>query len=262
MPTTILSWVLICISALFSGHSPKPIAGKTFTLEYAPQKAGILADAPKIWVVYAFDYWGTKAHQKQRGERGETDLFLNVLFPDSGRAQKIAMIKKGKKWLANISIPSEAALLPYYFTDGVRNDDNGCKTFVSYIYNKKGKPVRDARFRNVDFLLMAGQNTAAVLEEIREETADYPDNFMAHVVYWRFKFFETISPDTLNQLLIEANSYFAKLHRQFGDTVLNYKALSLNDINRIIQLSLSDRIHEPFVAGLLKIVNATIAETV
>jgi thiol-disulfide isomerase/thioredoxin len=262
MKTFALVLILVCSIACASFGADKPVAGKPYTLLYDPLSSGILSDANQIWVVYAFDYWGTRIVQKLRGERGEGDLFQNVLYPDEGRSAKVKMARHANLWKAEILIPAEAALLSYYYTDGTRNDFNDRKTYVSYVYNESGDPVRGARFRNVDFLIMSGKGLSAILEEIRTEIEHYPDQFTAHVVYWRFRFFDTISPDTLSKLVLESDRHFEKLYNQFGDTVLNYKVLSLNDINRIVQLSLRDRLDEPPVADLIKTVNSRIIKSI
>ncbi|MBI4428324.1 MAG: TlpA family protein disulfide reductase [Ignavibacteriales bacterium] len=262
MKAFLLSLVGMCIFAcsvtLRSSEADRPIAGKSYYLLYDPSKTGKLSDAHQLWVVYALDYWGTKAVQKLRGEGEETDLFENVLDPDSERASRVEMVKRGKLWRAEISIPANAALLSYYITDGIRNDFNNQKTFVSYVYNENGKPVRGARFRNIDFLLMSGRGVPSILQEIRNEIGDYPDHFLAHMVYWRFRFFETISPDSISLLLSELDQHFSRLQNQFGDSVLNYKAMSLNDVNRVIQLSFRDRLKEPTVVAITKSVNTGI----
>lgn len=262
MKTLALVLLLLCsISCAFSA-SDKPVAGKLFTLMYVPSASGILSDPNQISVVYVFDYWGTRVTQKLKGEAGPSDLFQNVLYPDEGKTTEVKMIRDGRLWKADILIPRGAALLSYYFTDGTRNDYNDGKTYVSYVYNENGTPVRSARFRNIDFLIMAGAGLPTVLEEVQNEVKDYPDQFITHVVYWRFRFFDTTSPDTLNKLVAEADVYFDKLYKQFGDTALNYKALSLNDINRIVMLSLSDSLSQPRVADLIKTVNSRIIKTI
>jgi thiol-disulfide isomerase/thioredoxin len=257
-----LAIILVCTTVFSSFSANKPVAGKTFSLVYDASASGVLSDANQVWVVYALDYWGTTAVQKLRGEGGPSDLFQNVLNPDPGRAFKVAMVKREKLWTADISIPAGAMLLSYYVTDGDRSDFNDRKTYVSYIYDDRGNPVRGSRFRNVDFLFMAGKTHSEILKEIHDEFTHYPDNFIAHTIYWRFRFFETISPDTLTMLVSESDRHFADLHRQYGDTVLNYKALSLHDIDRIVQLSLRSRMQEPIVANLITSVNTDILASI
>ncbi len=109
---------------------------------------------------------------------------------------------------------------------------------------------------------MAGKGVPAILEESQNEVRDYPDQFITHLVYWRFRFFDTTSPDTLSKLVTEADVYFDKLYKQFGDTVLNYKALSLNEVNQLVQLSLRDSMSNPPVAALVKSVNTKIIKTI
>ncbi|MBI3006301.1 MAG: redoxin domain-containing protein [Ignavibacteriales bacterium] len=250
-----------CSVTFLSSDRDKPIAGKSYTLLYDALDVGILSEADQVWVVYAIDYWGTRAVQKLRGE-GESDLFQNVLEPDSGRASRILMVRSGRYWKAEIPIPANASLLSYYFTDGTRYDYNNRKTYISNIFDDNGKPVRGSRFRNVDFLLMSGAGAASILEELRKETNEYPDHLLAHLVYWRFRLFDTVSPDTLRMLMSELEQYYTKLQGQYGDTVLNYKALSLDEINRIIRLSLQNRSKESVVADLTKSVNTKILETI
>lgn len=257
-----LAIILVCTAIFSSFSANKPVAGKTFKLTYDPSASSILSDANQVWIVYALDYWGTTVVQKLRGERGPSDLFQNVLNPDPGRAFKVAMVKREKLWTADIPIPAGAMLLSYYVTDDNRSDFNDRKTYVSYIYDDRGNPVRGSRFRNVDFLFMAGKTHSEILKEIHGELTHYPDNFIAHTIYWRFRFFETISPDTLTMLVSESDRHFANLHKQYGDTVLNYKALSLYDIDRIIELSLRDRKQEPVVTNLITSVNTGILATI
>jgi peroxiredoxin len=240
----------------------KPVAGKTYALVYDPSHFGILSNAKAISVVYAFDFWGTSVVQKLKGEPGESDLFQNVLHPDEGRTSEVRMVRDGNLWKAEIPIPKDVSLISYYFTDFARYDYNENKTYVSYIYDESGNPVRGARFRNIDFLIMAGKRSPDLLEELRNEVKQYPDHFKAHVVYWRFQFFNTTSPDTLGTLAAQADEYFDKLYKQFGDTVLNYKAMSLADIDRIVQLSLRKQIGDPPVAALVKKVNTKIIEMI
>jgi peroxiredoxin len=239
-----------------------PVAGTTYVLQYDPASMGLLTDSDQILVVYAFDYWGTKVVQRLRGEGEQEDLFRNVLNPDEGRSLTKEMVRRGNRWSAEIPVPVGASLISYYFTDGTRNDYNDRMTYVSYVYGEDGIPVRGARFRNIDFLIMAGKDHSVILDEIRQEIADYPDHFIAHVVYWRFRFFDTVSPDTLMKLMEESARHFSDLHDEYGDTVLNYTVLSLNDINRVMQLSLRERFDEKEIVALRERVNTSILETI
>lgn len=256
--------VFLCLSwvSCSSPETGKTIAGKTYNLKYDPAGAGILEDAEQIWVVYAFDYWGTRVLQRLRGEGEQDDLFQNVLNPDPGRSSINKMVRERNQWKAEIPIPADASLLSYYFTDGTRHDYNDRKTYISYVYSEDGIPARGARFRNIDFLIMAGKGLPAILDEIEDEIRDYPDHFLAHVVYWRFRFFDTVSPDTLMMLMEESMRHFSDLHNEYGDTVLNYKVLALNDFNRIMRLSLRGKWDEPAVTDLREVVNSTIIQTI
>jgi|GEM_PF-601514 len=262
MKTPAFVFILLFVIVFSASATDKPVAGKTYVLQYDPERTGILTDADQIRVVYAFDYWGTKVVQRLRGEGEQEDLFQNVLNPDEGRSSIRKMTRQGNHWEAKIPIPPDASLISYYFTDGTRYDYNDRKTYVSYIYGEDGKPVKGARFRNIDFLIMADKDHADLIEEIRNEITDYPDHFIAHVVYWRFRFFDTVSPDTLMALVNESEDHYSELHNEFGDTVLNYKVQSLSDINRIIQLSLREEYDTPAVTELRERVNTTILQTI
>jgi len=253
-----LAFVLFFGASVLFANDEKPVAGHSFTITYHPSSYSVLGKSKSISVVYAFDYWGTSAHQVLRGESGSTDLFLNVLNPDPGRARSITMDREGDSWRTVVQIPPEAKLLSWYFTDGTTSDYNEKHTYVSYVYDESGKPVRGARFANVDFLFLAGKSTRDVLDEIRGEMSDYPDNLVAHVVYWRFQYFDTISPDTLKLLMQLSDEDFSALQKQYGDSVLNYQVMSLGDVNRIIWLSLIEHAKESSVAELIRIMKSRI----
>jgi len=262
MKTPAVILILLFLAGCGSPVTETPVAGKTFRLQYDPESTGILANADQIRVVYAFDYWGTKVFQRLAGEGEQEDMFQNVLNPDEGRANEFELVRRGNLWEAKIPIPSDASLISYYFTDGERYDYNDRKTYVSYVYSDDGRPVRGARFRNIDFLIMAGKDHSEILGEIRREIEDYPDHFTAQVVYWRFRFFDTTSPEMLGNLAEEANRHFTDLHKQFGYTVLNHQAISLNDVNRVIMLSLREQHDEPAVTELRESVNTKILEII
>ena len=253
---------LVCSTAFALPSSENPISGRPYTLTYDPSVTRVLLNAKNLSVVYAFDYWGTRTVQRLRGEGPQEDLFQNVLEPEKGRSSKVTLLRVGNVWKTEIQIPAEATLLSYYVTDGNRNDDNDRKTYVSLVCDQQGNPVRGARFRNIDFLIMAGKGIPDILENLQQETKQYPDNLIAHLVYWRFRFFDTVSPDTLRILASQCESYFARLRKQFGDTVLNFEVFSLNNINRVVDLSLSDQRKERVVIDLLVDVNTRIVNTI
>ncbi|HEX2868193.1 MAG TPA: TlpA disulfide reductase family protein [Ignavibacteriales bacterium] len=157
----------------------KPVAGETYNIKFDPSLTAILEKSDSVTLVYAFDYWGREVS----GPNNAGDLFRNVQNPDSGRAFSQKMTKDGNLWKASIKIPQSASLLSYYFTDGIRHDDNRRKTYVSYIYDTKMKPVRNARFSNVDFMVMAGKSLDDQIRELEAEIKDFPDNFIARFAY-------------------------------------------------------------------------------
>ncbi len=209
----IFCFLALCTSIIFSQNSP--IAGKKYHLEYDATAMKILSDSKEIKVVYAFDYWSTVGMP----ERGHTSLFNNVLNPDSGRRNEAVMVKQQSKWFADIDIPGDVALLSYYLTDGTKSDYNDEKTYVIYVCNEKGNPVKNARFRNVDFLFLAGKDTNEVIKEIRKEVTDYPDNFIAHYVYWRYRFFAAEDYSSLFKMKSEFEKQIGKAKIKFKNNI-------------------------------------------
>ncbi|RPI65259.1 MAG: TlpA family protein disulfide reductase [Ignavibacteriales bacterium] len=161
-----------------------PTSGKSYTIKYDPSEKNIFNTSSRLTLVYTFDYWGTKVAAIHGAEK----LFENVLSPDEGRISKVPMTLKGSLFEANIFISDSAQLLSYYFADGNNFDYNDKKTYISYIYGQSGKPVKGARFRNIDFLVMSGADNRMCIEEIENELKDYPDYHLARYVLWNKKY--------------------------------------------------------------------------
>lgn len=220
---------ILCSALLLLTCSPKPgnvpVSGEAFKITYE----GIELTG-EVKLVYTYDYWGTT----YSGYAGPDKLFENVLNPDSGKATTVDMKKVGKIWQATIDIPKDVVLLSYYFSDGKNYDHNDKKTYVSYIYNQKGIPVKNAHFRNVDFLLMANESPERVTEEVKAEISDYPKNWVAQIVYWRKIFENAKTIDELNRQLENANKKYNKLVKTFGesDSLKQVKAGYLYDFGR------------------------------
>ncbi|MBC8191479.1 MAG: TlpA family protein disulfide reductase [Candidatus Marinimicrobia bacterium] len=189
----------------------EPILGQDFVIRYDNQN-NLLSD--EIMLVYCFDYWGTTGNNYQ----GPAGLFRNVLTPDSGRASEVQMEKIDSHWEATISIPEYASLLSYYFTDGKAFDYNDQKTFTNYIYNEAGNPVENSRFRNVDFLVMAGESQEAILAEIGAEIEGYPTNWVAQTVYWRKAFEAAESFTDLISVYDDAGKAYTDLVDKLGES--------------------------------------------
>ncbi len=206
-------WIFISMILLPLGliAGNLPIRGELYEIKYNPSEKGILSVSGPITLVYVFDYWGTRGTYSGGAEA----LYQNVLTPDSGRARSAEMEKIDNHWVATIKIPKKAALLSYYFTDGKAIEDNNLKTYVSYIYGQDGKPVRSARFRNLDFLVMAGKSKAEQVSELKKEMADYPDNFQAYIPFWHMKF---NAARGLSELL----AYRSDFEKQFSDLKSEY----------------------------------------
>lgn len=188
-----------------------PVAGKTFSVKYNPADKKIFTNDSKLTLVYTFDYWSTKGFASD----GPEALFKNVLNPDQGRKNEINMSATDGIFSAEINIPDSAELLSYYVTDGTNFDYNDKKTYTSYIFDNSGKPVKGARFRNIDFLIMAGADNEACIAEIENELKDYPDFHLARYVLWDKKFNNAKSFDDVLQLKNDFEEEFNQLNEKF-----------------------------------------------
>lgn len=190
-----------------------PVAGKTYLLKYDPAGKNIFTKDSKIILVYTFDYWGTKGTSSE----GPESLFQNVIKPDKGRKKEINMSPLNGIFTAEINIPDSAELLSYYLTDGNNSDFNDKKTYTSYVYNNSGKPVKGARFRNIDFLIMAGADNKTCIDEIENELKDYPDFHIARYVFWEKKFSGEKDFEKLLLLYNDFEKEFNQLKERFPD---------------------------------------------
>lgn len=190
-----------------------PTSGKSYTIKYDPSEKNIFTTSSKLTLVYTFDYWGTKAAAIHGAEK----LFENVLSPDEGKISMVQMTLKGNLFEANIFISDSAQLLSYYFTDGINFDYNDKKTYISYIYGESGKPVKGARFRNIDFLVMSGADNRMFIEEIENELKDYPDYHLARYVLWNKKFENEKDFNGLLSLRDDFEEEYAELKIKYPD---------------------------------------------
>ncbi len=191
-----------------------PTSGKPFTIKYNPSDNNIFTTDSKLNLVYAFDYWSTKGI----ASRGAASLFQNVLEPDEGKSNEIKMSKANGIFSAIITIPDSAQLLSYYITDGNNFDYNDKKTYTSYVFDNAGKPVKGARFRNIDFLIMSGADNKTCIDEIENELKDYPDYHLARFVLWDKKFGNEKNFEKLLLLKDDFENEFTELKAKYpGD---------------------------------------------
>lgn len=245
LPLVLFILLLIYSSVIFPQE--KPISGNSFKISYNPIDKNILTDSKQITLVYVFEDWGSFSTPPQ----SPSDLFRKVLNPDSNKVKKLDMKKEGNLWTALINIPEKASILSYYFSDGTKSDYNDKKTYVSYIYDKNMKPVRNARFSNVDFMFMAGNSLDAQIKELSLELDDYPDNFNAHFAYLSKKIDNINDYQSLMQNEQMIAEYFTKLENKYPGNyeVLNAKAKTYNKFNTAIYMFFykdSHRIDEIF----------------
>ena len=150
-------------------------------------------------------------------------MFQNVLNPDEGRKHETPMQFVDGKFTARIMISESAQLLSYYITDSNNFDYNDKQTFVSYVYDKNGYPVKGARFRNVDFLLMAGAETDVIIKELEDELAAFPEDYLVRSVLWEKRFLSKNNLDDILSLRAEFEKEFSELKK---DTQDNYDLLN------------------------------------
>ena len=188
-----------------------PIQGEEYTLSYTPVNSDL--NGP-IKMVYVFDYW----EPIYSANHGPDKLFENVLSTGDDRATTIDMAKSGDNWEATIAIPDNVCLLSWYFTDGENNDYNNKKTYTSYIYNKKGIPVKNARFRNIDFLEMAKESPERIIDEVKAEVTDYPKNWTSQIIYRRKIFENAETLEELNKEMVNARKDYDSMVKNFGES--------------------------------------------
>ncbi len=228
----------------------EPILGQDFVISYDNEN-NLLSD--DVMLVYSFDYWGTTGNNYQ----GAEGLFKNVLSPDSGRAITLKMDKIDSHWEATVSIPTDVTLLSYYFTDGEKFDYNDKKTFTHYIHNETGKPVKNSRFRNVDFLVMAGASQESILAEIGAEIKEYPTNWIAQTVYWRKAFEAAESFKELISVYDDAGKAYMGLVAILG------KSDSLQLVKANFMVDFMNSLNRPLMktnAEFMSIMDSTLAE--
>ena len=229
MKTFIFSFLLFSLTVLAQNH---PVAGENFNLVYDPFEKGVFGAESNLSVVYVFDYWGTKASYMA----GSEGLFQNVLNPDEGRKLETTMDFVDGKFSARIMIPESAQILSYYITDGNNFDYNDRKTFVNYVYDKSGSTVKGARFRNVDFLLMAGAETDLIIKELEDELAAFPDDYLVRSVLWEKRF---LSKNNLDDILL--------VRTEFEKEFSNFKMAAQNNYDL---LNAEGRIYMSFQRAL------------
>ena len=212
----------VAATSLLASAQDLPTVGQSYTVKYNPQKAGILVRAEAITVVYAFNVWTARVSSS----RAPGMLMYYVTHPDPQRVNTVVMKKRGRTWNATIEIPTNASLLSYYFKGEDTCDYNHGLTYVTYIYTKEGKPVRDARFRNIAFMNEAGANALDQLTEIENELRDYPDNYIAYIPYWMLRFDTTETMESLRLLRKKMDEQFDQLETELGptDTLRNVRA--------------------------------------
>lgn len=243
MKRTTVLFVLFASILLAQRH---PVIGESYTIKYSPTKNGILNVDSKISVVYVFDYWGTLPSRNNVSE----EMFQNVLAPTQSRVTKTLMKKNGSNTEVEIIIPDSVALLSYYFTDGTKYDYNNKKTYTEYIYGINGKPVKGARYRSIDFMVLADASLKEQSKRLEEEIKDYPDNFIAHYAYWIKEFDGIDGFKDATKLKEKATKSFKKIHEKYPN---NYEALNfegkvyyyyLTTISRVVGEEYKNRLSE------------------
>jgi hypothetical protein len=216
----ILLVFLFCSCAPLFGQI-KPVVGRPVEILYRPDPASPLAEATSLQLVYVYNYWGSRMGTRLA-------LLENVLRPDTARVRRIDMKKTAIGWSALVdTIPSYAAVLSYYITDGVSRDDNGERTYAWYVHTSGGKPVPNARFFMNYFLELGRENIDNRVKEAEDEILSYPENYKAYTQFFTLLFeqgkgnertrnriieklnaLESAFPDNADVLNLAAHTYY------------------------------------------------------
>ena len=211
--------LLLLLLGPFVSAQIKPVVGTPLDLFYRPDAAGPLAEADSLELVYVFNFWGTRTGTRLA-------LFENVLRPDPTRVKKILMVKTDIGWKATIDIPSYAAVLSYYVTDGVHRDDNKERTYAWRVYDKDGQPVRNARYFMTHFLELGRESIDARVKESEDEIVAYPENFKAYIQYFPLLFEQEKGSERVRNRILEKLSALESAYPENTD-VLNLIAHTL-----------------------------------
>ncbi|MBN2570954.1 MAG: TlpA family protein disulfide reductase [Ignavibacteriales bacterium] len=240
-------FVVIFVISFTLSAQDLPVAGKNFALKYDHSAKGIFNQESKLTLIYVFDYWGTK----ETYFGGKEGLFKNVLSPDEGRQKSVEIKIQNDYFIAEIQIPKDAQLLSYYITDGKNFDYNDNKTYVSYIYDENGNPVKRARFRNVDFLIMAGAEPEEYISEIQKELESFPDDHLVRSVYWSKKLESQTDFNSVISMKDDFEKEYSELKKQYGNVpeLLDAEARTYYSF----QNALSNIVNPPYQYSLNKI---------
>ncbi|MCZ7556723.1 MAG: hypothetical protein M5R41_10020 [Bacteroidia bacterium] len=184
-----------------------PRAGSSYTVVYNPPSASPLSQSKAVTMFYVFDYWNVRYGTRMA-------LWQNVLRPDTNRLRSAEMQRVAEGWTATIEIPEDAALLSWIVSDGVYMDGNLERTYVEYVLGGDGKPVRNARYFNIQFLRLAGSEIGILIREMERELADYPTNFPAYHQYFSLLMEQSKGNTKIQERI--ANR-LGEMEKQFGD---------------------------------------------
>ena len=122
------------------------------------------------------------------------------------------MEKLGESWKADLRIPDDAALFSWIVSDGKNTDGNNEKTWVEYVLGNDGKPVKNARYFNVQFLRLAGSDLGSMVMEMERELADYPENFPAYHQYFSLLIEQAKGSERIQERIVNRIAELEKLH--------------------------------------------------
>ena len=193
-----------------------PVAGKPYSLVYNPPAGSELSRASSVTLYYVFDFWNVRYGTRLA-------LWQNVLRPDTSRLRSVQLEKVAESWRGTFDIPSDAALLSWIVSDGRAMDGNNERTFVEYILGDDRKPVRNARYFNVQFQRLAGSDLGTMVMEMERELAEYPDNFPAYHQYFSLLIEQGRGSTRIQERILAKLSELEKVHAT-NDEFLNLAA--------------------------------------
>ncbi len=175
--TRLLILAFLLLPVTHTSAQNTAVLGLPFKILYNAETRGIFSNPEKLDVVYVFNFWNSR-----QGTR--LALWENVLQPDTARVRRRAMTRTPLGWEADIPLDSTAALVSWYITDGVKRDDNDRKTFVTYVKDRQGEPVRNARYFMTSFLELARADISERAREAEAEISFHPLNLRAYPLFF------------------------------------------------------------------------------
>ena len=199
-----------CISLLLLALIP--------TLMPAQKTASITPDRPKIGDKVTLTYFPASKTARFHDPDEMNAHVLLMRSQDRPVLHELPMSRAGKNW--TVSLPLEdakARVLLVQFVSHDTADDNAEHVWMSMVYGKNNKPLRDAHLLRAT-LLRSGdyydfkypRDVDAAKKALAAEKQAYPDNPQAHSMLWSLMIRENPGEDTKKLIAAELDKLYAK----------------------------------------------------